>query len=114
MTYLFASGTALKVIPLYLAAATLPSPIDTPELVTVSEFSTVSVDSLACSSFATSMPASVIVPLKLSSADFKTISAMCGYKNYSSFFRSFTDFFGITPTQKYEQIKSIVENESKK
>ena len=55
-----------------------------------------------------------ILLMQTTGADFKTISAMCGYKNYSSFFRSFTDFFGITPTQKYEQIKSIVENESKK
>ena len=40
--------------------------------------------------------------------DLTKISSFCGYKNYSSFYRNFVDFFGDTPKEKQKQINKLI------
>lgn len=53
-----------------------------------------------------------ILLMKTSSSDFKAISALCGYKNYSNFYRNFISFFGMTPSEKYKELQRLRSNES--
>ena len=48
------------------------------------------------------------IDLMKNKVDLTKISSLCGYKNYSSFYRNFQKFFGVKPTERESQIHELV------
>ncbi len=49
------------------------------------------------------------IDLMKKKVELNKVATLCGYKNYSSFYRNFIKYFGVTPTEKQKEIQPYKE-----
>ncbi|MBQ4155946.1 MAG: helix-turn-helix transcriptional regulator [Clostridia bacterium] len=48
------------------------------------------------------------IDLMKKKVELNKVATLCGYKNYSSFYRNFLKYFGVTPTERQKEINNLI------